>query len=129
ALMELAGKNAELSFEQRFRVLQPSAKAIAEGLAEALGLPEAPKRIECFDISHIQGTDTVASMVVWENGKMRKGDYRKFIVKTVEGNDDFASIREVVGRRYRRLQGENKPLPDLILIDGGIGQLSGGAGG
>jgi len=123
AMMELAGKNAELSFEQRFRVLQPSAKATAEGLAEALGLPEAPKRIECFDISHIQGTDTVASMVVWENGKMRKSDYRKFIVKTVEGSDDFASLREVVGRRYRRLQDEKTVLPDLILIDGGIGQL------
>jgi excinuclease ABC subunit C len=123
ALLDLAEKNAELSFEQRFHVLQPSGKAIAEALAEVLGLLDAPQRIECFDISHIQGTDTVASMVVWENGKMRKGDYRKFIVKTVEGSDDFASIREVVGRRYRRLQAENKPLPGLILIDGGIGQL------
>ena len=104
-------------------MLQPSARAIAEGLAEALGLPEPPQRIECFDISHIQGTDTVASMVVWENGKMRKADYRKFIVKTVAGSDDFASIREVVGRRYRRLQEEKKALPDLILIDGGICQL------
>ena len=77
ALLELAEKNAELSFEQRFRVLQPSGRAIAEALAEALGLLEPPKRIECFDISHIQGTDTVASMVVWENGKMRKADYRR----------------------------------------------------
>jgi excinuclease ABC subunit C len=123
AMLDLAEKNAELSFEQRFRVLQPSAKAVAEGLAEALTLAEPPRRIECFDISHIQGTDTVASMVVWESGKMRKPEYRKFIVKTVEGSDDFASIREVVGRRYRRLQEEKKPLPDLILIDGGIGQL------
>jgi excinuclease ABC subunit C len=123
ALMDLAQRNAELSFEQRFRVLRPSARAIAESLAETLDLPEAPKRIECFDISHIQGSDTVASMVVWEDGRMRKSDYRKFIVKTVEGNDDFASLREVVGRRYRRLQEEKKPLPDLILIDGGVGQL------
>ncbi|MBI3935043.1 MAG: excinuclease ABC subunit UvrC [Acidobacteria bacterium] len=123
AFLDLAEKNAQLSFEQRFRVLQPSARAIAEGLAEALGLPEPPKRIECFDISHIQGTDTVAAMVVWENGKLRKQEYRKFIVKTVAGSDDFASLHEVVGRRYRRLQEEKKPLPDLILIDGGIGQL------
>src|SRR5207244_1910508 len=92
AMLDLAKKNAELSFEQRFRVLQPSAKAVAEGLAEELSLPEPPKRIECFDISHIQGTDKVASMVVWENGKMSKSDYRKFIVKTVEGSDDFASL-------------------------------------
>ena len=123
ALLELAEKNAELSFEQRFRVLEPSGKAIAEALAEALGLLDPPRRIECFDISHMQGTDTVGSMVVWENGRMRKADYRKFIVKTVAGNDDFASIREVVGRRYRRLQEENKPLPGLVLIDGGVGQL------
>jgi len=123
ALMELAEKNAALSFEQRFRVLQPSARAIAEGLAEALNLAEPPQRIECFDISHIQGTDTVASMVAWDKGRMRKADYRKFIVKTVAGSDDFASIREVVGRRYRRLQEEKKALPDLILIDGGIAQL------
>jgi excinuclease ABC subunit C len=123
ALLDLAERNAALSFEQRFRVLQPSAKAVAESLQEALDLPEPPRRIECFDVSHIQGTDTVASMVVWESGKMRKADYRKFIVKTVEGNDDFASMREVVGRRYRRLQEEKKPLPELILIDGGVGQL------
>ncbi|HWP84890.1 MAG TPA: excinuclease ABC subunit UvrC [Terriglobia bacterium] len=123
AFLELAEKNAELSFEQRFRVLQPSAQAVAEGLAEALGLLEPPQRIECFDISHIQGTDTVASMVVWEQGRMRKSEYRKFIIRTVAGNDDFASMREVVGRRYKRLQEENRPLPGLILIDGGIGQL------
>ncbi len=123
AFLELAERNAALSFEQRFRVLQPSAKAIAESLRESLDLPEPPQRIECFDVSHIQGTDTVASMVVWEGGKMRKSEYRKFIVRTVEGNDDFASMREVVARRYRRLQEENKSLPELILVDGGIGQL------
>ena len=86
-------------------------------------LPEPPKRIECFDISHIQGTDKVASMVVWEDGRMKKADYRKFIIRTVIGNDDFASMREVVTRRYSRLQEEGQPMPSLVLIDGGIGQL------
>jgi excinuclease ABC subunit C len=86
-------------------------------------LPDLPRRIECFDISHIQGAETVASMVVWEDGKMKKSDYRKFIIKSVIGVDDFASMREVVTRRYSRLQAENKPLPSLVLIDGGIGQL------
>jgi glycine/D-amino acid oxidase-like deaminating enzyme len=79
--------------------------------------------IECFDISHIQGTDKVASMVVWEEGRMKKSDYRKFAIRTVEGNDDFASMREVVGRRYGRLQAENAPRPGLVLVDGGLGQL------
>lgn len=123
AMMELAEKNAAHSFDQRFRVLKPSGRAILEALQEALGLPELPHRIECFDISHFQGSDTVASMVVWENGKMKKSDYRHFIIRTVEGIDDFASLREVVGRRYRRLQEENKPLPGMVLIDGGVGQL------
>lgn len=123
AFLELVEKNARHSFEQRFRVLKPSSKAIVEAVQSALNLPEAPRRIECFDISHIQGSDTVASMVVWENGRMRKSDYRKFIVRGETGNDDFASMREVVERRYRRLQKEEKALPGLILIDGGIGQL------
>ena len=123
AFLELAEKNAALSFEQRFRILKPSFRAILESLQESLGLPEAPQRIECFDISHFQGSDTVASMVVWENGKMKKSDYRKFLIRTVEGVDDFAAIGEVVGRRYRRLQEESKSPPGLILIDGGIGQL------
>ena len=92
--------NAQHSFEQRFRVLKPSSKAIQEALQDALGLESAPRRIECFDISHIQGTDKVASMVVWEDGRMKKSDYRKFIIRTVEGNDDFASMREVITRRY-----------------------------
>jgi excinuclease ABC subunit C len=123
AMLELAAKNAALSFEQRFRILKPSSRAIVEALQESLGLPGPPQRIECFDISHFQGSDTVASMVVWENGRMKKSDYRKFIIRTVEGVDDFASMQEVVGRRYRRLQEEGKPLPGLILVDGGIGQL------
>jgi excinuclease ABC subunit C len=134
AFLELVEKNAKHSFVQRFRVLKPSGEVIAEALESALGLIEKPKRIECFDISHIQGSDTVASMVVWEAGKMKKSDYRKFIIRgeaMPEGiekaagilRDDFASMEEVVQRRYSRLLAENKALPSLILIDGGLGQL------
>ena len=123
SLIDLAGNNAKQSYDQRFRVLKPNAQKIQEELQEALGLPELPKRVECFDISHIQGAETVASMVVWEDGKMKKSDYRKFIIRTVEGVDDFASMREVVTRRYKRLQDEKKPMPSLVLIDGGLGQL------
>ncbi|MGB8967704.1 MAG: UvrB/UvrC motif-containing protein, partial [Candidatus Sulfotelmatobacter sp.] len=123
SLLDLAGTNAKQSYDQRFRVLKPNAKAIQEELQDVLSLPEVPKRIECFDISHIQGAETVASMVVWEDGKMKKSGYRKFIIRTVEGVDDFASMREVVTRRYKRLQQEEKPMPSLVLIDGGLGQL------
>jgi excinuclease ABC subunit C len=123
ALLDLVGTNAKHSFDARFRVLKPSSRAIQEALQEGLNLPAAPARIECFDISHIQGTDKVASMVVWEEGKMKKADYRKFIIRTVIGNDDFASMREVVTRRYSRLQEEKLPMPGLVLIDGGLGQL------
>jgi excinuclease ABC subunit C len=133
--LELVEKNAQHSFVQRFRVLRPSSAAIAEALESALGLLEPPKKIESFDISHTQGTETVASMVVWEAGRMKKSDYRKFIIRgeaAVEGEaaqpggllrDDFSSMREAVGRRYRRVLEEGKLLPSLILIDGGIGQL------
>jgi excinuclease ABC subunit C len=127
SLIDLAAQNAKQSFDQRFRVMKPQAKAVQEALQDALGLPDLPKRIECFDISHIQGAETVASMVVWEDGKMNKSEYRKFIVRTVQGVDDFASMREVVGRRYKRLRDENKALPSLVLIDGGLGQLHAGA--
>ncbi|HXN50775.1 MAG TPA: excinuclease ABC subunit UvrC [Candidatus Acidoferrum sp.] len=136
AFLDLVENNAKHSFEQRFRVLKPSSKAIGEAVQNALNLPEAPRRIESFDISHIQGTDTVASMVVWEDGRMKKSDYRKFIMRGEEGNgasggglpvvgqnDDFASMREAVTRRYRRVLEEKRPMPSLILIDGGIGQL------
>ncbi|QNI34113.1 excinuclease ABC subunit UvrC [Alloacidobacterium dinghuense] len=123
SLVDLAGQNAKQSFDQRFRVMQPSQKAIQETLQDIMVLPELPKRIECFDISHIQGAETVASLVVWENGTMKKSDYRKFQIKTVEGVDDFASMREVVTRRYKRISEENKAMPSLILIDGGLGQL------
>jgi excinuclease ABC subunit C len=139
AFLDLVESNAKHSFEQRFRVLKPTSKAIGEALQNALNLAEEPMRIEAFDISHIQGTDTVASMVVWEKGRTKKSDFRKFIIRGDEGrgeeggngnplrqmrqNDDFASMREAVTRRYRRLQEEKKELPGLILIDGGIGQL------
>jgi excinuclease ABC subunit C len=110
SLVDLAGQNAKQSYTQRFRVLEPSRKAIQEALADVLMLPELPRRIECFDISHIQGSETVASLVVWEDGKMNKQLYRKFKVMTVLGVDDFASMREVVHRRYRRiLDGMDKP--------------------
>jgi len=123
SLVDLVCQNAKQSYDQRFRVLQPGMKAIQEALQDALMLEELPRRIECFDISHIQGAETVASMVVWEDGAMKKSDYRKFQVKTVSGVDDFASMREVIHRRYKRLLEEKKTFPSLILIDGGLGQL------
>ena len=122
-LLDLAANNAKQSYDQRFRVMKPHTRAIQEALQEAMALADPPKRIECFDISHIQGAETVASMVVWEEGKMKKSDYRKFIIRSVEGVDDFASMREVVTRRYKRLCEEKKPMPSLVLIDGGLGQL------
>ncbi len=128
AMLDLVSTNARNSFEQRFRVLKPSSDAIQTAVQDALSLPNAPKRIECFDISHIQGTDKVASMVVWESGRMKKSDYRKFILKTVDGNDDFASMREVITRRYGRLQEEKGKFPDLVVVDGGLGQLHAAAG-
>ncbi len=123
SLVDLVCQNAKQSYDQRFRTLQPSKNAIVNALQDALGLAEPPTRIECFDISHIQGAETVASMVVWEDGDMKKGDYRKFKVKTVAGVDDFASMHEILVRRYGKLQAEGKPFPSLILIDGGLGQL------
>jgi excinuclease ABC subunit C len=177
AFLNLVENNAKHAFEQRFRVLKPTSRMIGEAVQNALNLLEEPRRIESFDISHMQGTDTVAAMVVWENGRMKKSDYRKFIIRgefagramvpapidaakvapattgdsaqsvpssssealpilresaspvpaflpvSYSQNDDFASMREAVTRRYRRVLEEKKPLPSLILIDGGIGQL------
>ena len=136
SLLDLVGQNAKQAFDQRFRVMKPATKAIQEALQDALMLPALPKRIECFDISHIQGAETVASMVVWENGKIKKSDYRKFIIRSVDGVDDFASMREVVSRRYKRImcsasgasapdgvRAQREEMPSLVLIDGGIGQL------
>jgi len=123
SLVDLSGQNAKQGYDQRFRVLKPTQKMIAEALEELLMLPEPPRRIECFDISHIQGAETVASMVVWEGGAMCKQAYRRFKVKTVTGVDDFASMSEVIGRRYARLKAEEKLMPSLVLVDGGLGQL------
>src|SRR5579862_9057690 len=123
SLVDLVGQNAKQSFDQRFRVMKPATNVIQEALQDALLLPELPRRIECFDISHIQGAETVASMVVWEAGNMKKSDYRKFIIRSVAGVDDFASMREVVTRRYKRLLERKEAMPSLVLIDGGIGQL------
>ena len=128
SLVDLVGQNAKQAYDQRFRVMKPATKAIQEALRDALMLPELPKRIECFDISHIQGAETVASMVVWESGKIKKSDYRKFIIKSVDGVDDFAAMREVVTRRYKRVQEQKEKMPSLVLIDGGIGQLHAAAG-
>lgn len=127
-LLDLVVTNARQCFEQRFRVRKPSAAQVMEAWGEALDLampedgPKGGQRIECFDISHTQGTEVVASMVVWKDGKMRKGDYRKYIVRQ-QANDDFAAMKEVVRRRYARLQREDKEFPTFVLIDGGIGQL------
>src|SRR5215475_7017599 len=123
-LMELVHRNARLSFMQRFRAAMPSPAAISKEIEEALDLEKPPRRIECFDISNLQGSDVVASMVVWEDGRMKKADYRRFIIRSLSGQpDDFQSMREVVTRRYKRVQEEGLQMPDLVLIDGGIGQL------
>ena len=126
-LIDLGEKNAKLAFEQRFRVLKPDMKLVLEELQETLELPRFPARIESFDISHIQGAENVAGMVVCDNGKMNRSEYRKFRIRSVEGANDTGSMREAVLRRYRRLLSENKQLPDLIMIDGGKGQLGAAA--
>lgn len=123
-MIDLVEKNAKIGFDQRFRVIKPDWSKVLVELQELLGLPAVPQRIESFDISNIQGSENVAGMVVCEGGEMKKSDYRKFIIKTVEGADDFASMREAVYRRYSRLMKEEKQLPDLVFIDGGKGQLS-----
>ncbi len=126
-MIDLVDKNAKLAFEQRFRVLKPDMKRVLEELQETLELPHFPARIESFDISHIQGAENVAGMVVCENGRMNRSEYRKFRIRGVEGSNDVASMREVVFRRYRRVLDEGKPLPSLVMIDGGKGQLGGAA--
>lgn len=128
-LLEMAQKNASQSLEKNLRDADSdlSAKELEAltKLKEELRLTKLPRRIECFDISNIQGTDNVASMVVFENGQPKKSDYRLFKIRSVEGQaNDFASMKEVVQRRYGRLVQEQKSLPDLIIIDGGKGQLN-----
>ncbi len=150
ALIDLATRNAELSYRTRYNELITAHFEALETLRSVLGLPAIPRRIECFDISTIQGSETVASMVVCEDGRMKKSEYRKFRIRGLQapayglqasrsesslksaagslqpafGSDDFAAMREVVQRRYRKVLEDGGPFPDLILIDGGRGQLS-----
>jgi len=126
ALVELATRNAELSYRTRHNEIIAAHFEALETLRAVLSLKALPRRIECFDISTIQGAETVASMVVCEDGRMKKSDYRKFRIRHVpeKGPDDFASMREVVQRRYRAVLEAGGPFPDLILIDGGPGQVS-----
>jgi excinuclease ABC subunit C len=123
-MIALVENNAKIAFEQRFRVLKPDTQKLLEDLMELLELPHFPQRIESFDISNISGAENVAGIVVYENGKPNRAEFRRFIIKTVEGANDFASMNEAVFRRYKRLLNEEKPLPQLIFIDGGKGQLS-----
>ena len=123
-MTDLVNRNARLSYLQRFRAAMPSPATISKDVEEVLDLEKPPRRIECFDISNLQGSDVVASMVVWEEGRMKKSDYRRFIIRSLSGlPDDFQSMREVVTRRYKRIQDEGLSMPDLVLIDGGVGQL------
>lgn len=123
--IELVNRNARLSHESRFRKsTQDRLQIAAQKLGQILGFDREMSRIESFDISNIQGSDSVAGMVVLDRGKFDKKQYRVFNIKTVEGADDFRSMAEAVDRRYRRLLDEGKTLPDMILIDGGRGQLN-----
>jgi excinuclease ABC subunit C len=123
-MIALVETNAKIAFEQRFRVLKPDTERVLEELQEILELPRFPARIESFDISNISGAENVAGMVVFENGKPNRAEYRRLKIKGVEGANDFASMQEAVFRTYRRRIEEQKPLPDLIFIDGGKGQLT-----
>jgi excinuclease ABC subunit C len=131
-LLEMVAKSASENLEQnRLRWLNNEQKLTAalSELADALLLPAMPRRIECFDISTLQGTNTVASMVVFEDGRPAKKEYRKFTIKTVEGQDDFASMQEVIRRRFTRAKSAEateawRMMPDLVIVDGGKGQLS-----
>ncbi|NOT25961.1 MAG: excinuclease ABC subunit UvrC, partial [Acidobacteria bacterium] len=142
ALVELATRNAELSYRTKFNEVTAANFDALETLRVSLGLPTLPRRIECFDNSTIQGSETVSAMVVCEDGRMKRSEYRKFRVRgsnvvsnripnsesrspdDVSVPDDFAAMREVVQRRYRKIVEDGGPFPDLILIDGGKGQVS-----
>jgi excinuclease ABC subunit C len=126
AMVDLATRNAELSYRTRFNENTAAHFEALETLRTELGLATLPRRVECFDISTIQGSETVAALVVCEDGRMKRSEYRKFRVRSREheGPDDFAAMREVVQRRYRAALEAGGPFPDLILIDGGIGQVT-----
>jgi excinuclease ABC subunit C len=125
-LVDLAVRNARIAYQARLIDTGLSQYDALETLRSTLALPAIPRRIECFDISTIQGSETVAAMVVCEDGKMRKSEYRKYRISPANhaGSDDFAAMNEVVTRRYRKLLEQGGPFPDLVLIDGGKGQLS-----
>jgi excinuclease ABC subunit C len=122
--VKLALDNARASFDLRFRAPRSQAQHLARRIGEALGLPGPVSHLECFDISHSSGKETTASCVVWQDGRMNKRQYRSFNIREVEGVDDLSAMAEAVARRYRRLRDEERPLPDLVLIDGGVGQLN-----
>ena len=126
-LLDLAMRNAALAYDTRFNAGGIAHYDALDLLRRTLGLASVPQRIDCFDISTIQGAETVASMVVCEQGRMRRGEYRKFRIhaRAADGGpDDFAAMEEVVQRRYSRVADDDGPWPDLIVIDGGYGQLS-----
>ncbi len=130
-VLDLSLRNAKFSRQERFKqikIIDPErhSKRLLAQIQKDLRLSHLPVHMECFDNSNIQGTNPVAACVVFKNGKPSKKDYRKFNIKTVEGPDDFASMEEVVYRRYKRLLDENESLPQLIIVDGGKGQLSSG---
>ena len=122
-LVLLVERNARIAFDSRFRILKSDRSSILAEVQEELDLPQPPRRIEAFDISNIQGAETVASLAVCLEGRMSREEYRKFKIKSVDGPDDYASIYEAVHRRYKRVLAEEQDLPDFILIDGGPGQL------
>ena len=132
ALVDLATRNAELAYRTRFNKITAAHFDALENLRGAIGLPVVPRRIECVDISTLQGSDTVASMVVCEDGRMKKREYRKYRVAGAaapgqgarSGPDDFAAMRAVVQRRYQKVINDGGPFPDLVLVDGGRGQVS-----
>ncbi|HSM62955.1 MAG TPA: excinuclease ABC subunit UvrC, partial [Gillisia sp.] len=131
SIIDLSHRNARYYRQEQFKqmkIVDPDrhVNRIMAQMKEDLRLSVEPRHIECFDNSNIQGTNPVAACVVFKNGKPSKKDYRKFNIKTVEGPDDFASMEEVVFRRYKRLLNEEEPLPQLIIVDGGKGQLSSG---
>jgi excinuclease ABC subunit C len=127
-MLDLAMRNAQMSFDTRFRILKSKGEELLKPLQNALGLDSLPRRVETFDISHVQGTDTVASMVLCVNGEMKRSGYRKFKIESVKCPDDFAAMREVIHRHYEDVLEEDEGnLPDLVLIDGGKGQLSAAA--
>ena len=125
-LVNLAIKNARVSLQQQFNLLEKDlqkTQGAIDNLGKLLGIA-TPNRIEAFDNSNIMGTSPVSAMVVFENGKSNKKAYRKYKIKTVQGPDDYASMREVIRRRYSRVKRDNLPMPDLIIIDGGQGQVN-----